>query len=131
MFVLNGVALPYVARKAFGWMFALLVFVGIGMPAQTVRAADMDAQGVLQQFSRGDDAANEQVLITQRERHTILFFMGITLLVLILTTASLGLAMALRGKQVFVAHMVCAGLTVFLAVAHAVTSIVWFYPFQK
>lgn len=62
-------------------------------------------------------------------KHKILFIMGVILLVLIFATAGFGMTMALRGKDFFVQHMLCAGATVFLAVAHAVTSIVWFYPF--
>jgi hypothetical protein len=59
-----------------------------------------------------------------------MFAMGIALLLLVIATASLGIAMALYGKQVFVAHMVCAGMSVFLSIAHAVTAIVWFFPFR-
>lgn len=65
----------------------------------------------------------------QKSQHKILFLMGASLLILILATASLGVAMALFGKEVFVAHMITAGATVFLAIAHAVTAMVWFYPF--
>ena len=66
---------------------------------------------------------------SEKWKHEILFVMGVALLVLIFLTAGLGLAMVIKGKEVFVHHMLSAGATVFLAVAHAVTSIVWFSPF--
>jgi hypothetical protein len=41
----------------------------------------------------------------------------------------LGVSMVAFGKQVFLAHMIFAGVSVFLAIVHAVTAIVWFFPF--
>lgn len=64
-----------------------------------------------------------------KQKRQILFLMGIVLLVGIFTTLSLGIAMALYNKPVFVAHMVFAGITATLALVHAVTAMVWFYPF--
>lgn len=67
--------------------------------------------------------------VTTEEKHTILFIMGSTLLVLVLTTAILGVSMAIYGKQVFMWHMISAGLTVTLALAHGIAAVVWFFPF--
>lgn len=64
-----------------------------------------------------------------KRKRQILFLMGIVLLIGIFTTLSLGIAMALYNKPVFVAHMVFAGITTTLALVHAVTAMVWFYPF--
>jgi len=64
-----------------------------------------------------------------QKKHKILFIMGICLLLGILTTAGLGLAMVLGGKPVFMWHMAIAGITVTLALAHAATAIIWFFPF--
>lgn len=64
-----------------------------------------------------------------KQKRQILFLMGIVLLIGIFTTLSLGIAMALYNKPVFVAHMVFAGITATLALVHAVTAMVWFYPF--
>ncbi len=71
----------------------------------------------------------EAVKIEDKQKHQILFIMGVLLLALILATATLGVRMALFGKQLFIPHMICAGGTVFLSLAHAVTAIVWFYPY--
>ncbi|MDO9371925.1 MAG: hypothetical protein Q7U07_04960 [Gammaproteobacteria bacterium] len=64
-----------------------------------------------------------------KQKRQILFLMGSVLLIGIFTTLSLGIAMALYNKPVFVAHMVFAGITATLALIHAVTAMVWFYPF--
>jgi hypothetical protein len=57
--------------------------------------------------------------------------MGAALLIFIIVTAALGIAMAIYGKRVFVAHMIFAGFSVTLAIAHSVVAIVWFFPFSS
>ena len=66
----------------------------------------------------------------QKFQHEVMFYMGVTLLLLVFITAGLGIAMVMLGKEVFLQHMIFAGLTVFLAVAHSVVAIVWFFPFK-
>jgi hypothetical protein len=73
--------------------------------------------------------APEELRIQEKSRHQILFAMGVVLLISLLLTAGMGISMVLLGKELFVAHMVCAGISVFLALAHSVTAVVWFYPF--
>lgn len=65
-----------------------------------------------------------------RQQHEILFIMGVILLLMIFVTAGFGLTMVLTDKKVFVFHMVFAGATVFLSLAHAVAAIVWFFPYR-
>ncbi len=67
--------------------------------------------------------------VEAQRKHKILFIMGVCLLLGIFTTAGLGLAMVLGDKPLFMWHMAIAGITVTLAIAHAVTSIIWFFPF--
>ncbi len=67
--------------------------------------------------------------IPQKEKQQIMFLLGVVLITLVLVTGGLGLAMGIYGKQVFVAHMVFAGLSVTLAIVHAIVGLVWFYPF--
>jgi len=86
-------------------------------------------RGVMEDFRRDEIILGEAVKIDDQRKHTILFIMGVTLLILIIATAGLGISMVLLDKQVFVAHMITAGLTVTLAIAHAVASMVWFFPF--
>lgn len=114
---------------------AWVLFVGLTMGAGAVMAQTESAQSsndglaVMQQFNEQAEAEGGVFKLTDKEKHQVLFVMGVTLLVLIGLTAYFGLSMGIGGKDVFVQHMVCAGLTVTLAVAHAVTSIVWFFPF--
>jgi len=93
---------------------------------QVSKNSDVQVMG---SFTRDEIVEGEAIRIADHEKRIILFIMGLSLLILVLSTAVLGVAMAIYGKQVFVAHMVVAGLTVTLAVAHAVVAIVWFFPF--
>ena len=71
----------------------------------------------------------EGLKLADKKKHLIMFSMGVPLLMFILLTAGLGIAMGMYGKPVYVPHMICAGLSVTLAIAHAVVGIVWFFPF--
>jgi len=90
--------------------------------------AHISSEAVMQQFAGDDEVAPERK-IAEKRKHEILFFMGISLLVLLFLTGTLGVAMVAFDKDVFVAHMICAGLSLTLAAAHAATSIAWFWPF--
>lgn len=90
---------------------------------------DDDSLAVMQKFNEMTEDQGGVYKVEDKRKHQILFVMGVSLLILIGLTAYFGLAMGIGGKNVFVPHMVCAGLTVTLAVAHAVTAIVWFFPF--
>jgi len=84
---------------------------------------------VMGSFTSHEIHEGEAIQISDQKKRIVLFAMGISLLVLLLTTATLGIAMVVQGKQVFVAHMIFAGLSVTLAIAHSVVAIVWFFPF--
>lgn len=109
---------------------AMLAFGGLaGAAEQSGDAGHVGDLRIVQQFNKDKDTLSDVVKVSDRERHAILFGMGIALLILLFTTAALGIAMVVYGKQVFIAHMVCAGLSVTLALAHSVAAIVWFFPF--
>lgn len=113
-------------RKCLGIaVFAVVIFGGMATGA----VAEQEGGEVLKGFTERQDAAHGVKEIEEKRKHEILFYMGIALLVGLFVTAGLGITMALYGKEVFLAHMLSAGFTVFLAVAHAVTAIVWFFPF--
>ena len=113
-------------RKCLGIvLFTVVVFGGMGTGA----SAAQEGGEVLKGFTERQDAAHGVKEIEDKRKHEILFYMGMALLVGLFVTAGLGIAMALYGKEVFLAHMLSAGFSVFLAVAHAVTAIVWFFPF--
>lgn len=116
-------------------LFAVIVAVLVSSFSTSLIAATdaeqegNDAHAVLAPFIEQEIVLGEAVAIADQQKHQILFYMGVILLLLVITTAVIGLQMALFGKQLFVSHMISAGLTVFLALAHAVTAIVWFFPF--
>lgn len=107
----------------------LCLLLPVAAVAQQEEGARDDALEIMETFNQEADAAREAHELTEQEKHRILFYMGVALLVLLVATAYLGVSMVVFGKQVFVAHMVCAGLTVTLGIAHAVAAVVWFFPF--
>jgi hypothetical protein len=84
---------------------------------------------VIQAFTSEENIESDIVDIDEKTKHIVLFAMGVPLLILLLVTGGLGIAMGVYGKPYFLAHMVCAGMSITLAIAHAVVGIVWFYPF--
>lgn len=102
-------------------------------PAQTPAQAPPAAQNgpqILEQFSQRQPQRQSGVsVIDQHERQVIMFSIGAALLALLIGTASVGIAVAVFGKQLFLVHMILAGLTVTLALVHVVVGMVWFYPF--
>ncbi len=85
------------------------------------------AEAVMQQFA-GDVEVSPQRKIETERKHQILFLMGVSLLVLLLITGTLGIAMVAFGKDVFLPHMIFAGLSLTLAAVHSATAIAWFWP---
>jgi len=94
----------------------------------SVNLHDAPSAKVLQQFNQVDETVAPERAISVHRKHQVLFWMGSALLLLILLTAGFGIAMGVFGKDVFVWHMLCAGLASTLAIAHAVVAFVWFYP---
>ncbi len=88
-----------------------------------------DTLEIMESFNQQAISEAEEFELTDKEKHKILFFMGVALLVLLCTTAYMGVSMVVFNKEVFVPHMICAGLTVTLGLAHAVAAVVWFFPF--
>jgi hypothetical protein len=88
-----------------------------------------DSAQILQAFNRQHRDAEHAKSITDKDKGRIMFLLGVVLVTLVLITGGLGIAMGLYGKPVFVAHMVFAGLSITLAIVHAIVGLVWFYPF--
>jgi hypothetical protein len=115
---------------------AWLLLVVLILPLAAVVAAETrgtaeeaSSAEVLQAFTNQDAEESDIVTVDDKTKRIVMFAMGVPLLILLLATAALGVAMGIYGKPVFVVHMVCAGLSLCLAIAHAVAGIVWFYPF--
>jgi len=119
---------------------SLLRFIGVillaslsmlsAFPAHAENANQAgDSAQILQAFNRQHREAEHAKSITDKDKQRIMFLLGVALITLVLITGGLGIAMGLYGKPVFVAHMVFAGLSITLAIVHAIVGLVWFYPF--
>jgi hypothetical protein len=84
---------------------------------------------VMQGFTQHEDKATGVISVKEKTKRLVMFVMGVPLLLFLAATVILGIAMGVYGKQVFVAHMICAGLSMTLAIAHAIVGLVWFFPF--
>lgn len=88
-----------------------------------------DSAQIMREFNQQHIDAERAKSITDKDKQRIMFFLGVTLITLVLITGGLGIAMVVYSKPVFVAHMIFAGLSITLAFVHAIVGIVWFYPF--
>jgi len=110
----------------------LLLSLLNAMPASAQEATQKHVDDTLEVMEVFNQKAIEEAKsfeLTDDEKHQILFVMGVLLLVLLCATAYLGINMVVFNKDVFVSHMISAGLTVTLGLAHAVAAIVWFFPY--
>ncbi len=110
-----------------GWMLAGAPVALAASGAGTGAAPGSSIQ-ILQSFGNQDEGGVLDIPV--KRRHEVLFWMGLALLVLVLATGGLGIAMGVFGKEVFVWHMLLAGLSMTLAVAHAIVAVVWFWPYK-
>lgn len=115
-------------RRAMRLLLSVLLALSAVLPAHAAEAGPgNEGAQVLQSFEKAQPAA--VIDETLRTRHKVMFLLGIPLLVLLLITGALGIATGLFGKPLFVLHMLFAGLSVTLAIVHAIVGLVWFYPF--
>ena len=119
----------FLSRAAL-WIFSTLLLVGA---VSTSQAADNSPRGesakVLEAFEQQASQIKIDRPSTIQKKHLTMFLLGVPLLILLLITGALGIAMGVYGKQVFVLHMISAGLTITLAFVHAIVGVIWFYPF--
>ncbi len=117
--------------RAFGAMLLLAtLFVGPGAaPAHAADSAQpVNGAQVLEEFDR-QQTQRVKSTVSDHDKQVIMFAMGVPLVILLLITGGLGIATGVYGKQLFIAHMIFAGLTLTLALAHVIVGLVWFYPF--
>lgn len=107
------------------WMMLNLLSAPI-YAAEKPDGGNSNAQ-VMEAFNQAN-AERGKHQISNARKQQVMFIMGITLLAFIITTVSLGVAMVVFAKPVFVAHMIFAGFSLTLAIAHAIVAIVWFFP---
>lgn len=114
-------------------IFILLMLFAVSfIPAAQAVEAEKPNNGtqVLEAFDRQQVLrVNQASDLSDHKKHLIMFLMGVPLLILLLITGGLGIATGVYGKHLFIQHMVFAGLTITLALAHVIAGLVWFYPF--
>jgi hypothetical protein len=111
-------------------MLAAMLSILCVLPAHAEDAPqEGESAQILQAFNKQHREAEHAKAITDKDKQRVMFLLGVSLLTLVLITGGLGIAMGLFGKSVFVAHMIFAGLSMTLAVVHAIVGIVWFFPF--
>jgi hypothetical protein len=123
-------------RNPSGLMFlcmSLVIVLAVSF-APSARAADEkqadNGTAVLEAFDRQQvQRVNQASELSDHKKHMIMFMLAVPLLLLLIITGGLGIATGVYGKQLFIPHMIFAGLTVTLALAHAIAGLVWFYPF--
>ena len=98
--------------------------------AQSSGGDSSNGIALLEDFDRQQNQrVNGASQLTDHFKRVIMFSMSLRLFLLLLITGGLGIATGVYGKKLFIPHMVFAGLTVTLALAHAIAGIVWFFPF--
>jgi hypothetical protein len=114
------------------WL-ALCLLLPAHMPACLADAAPPTSSNgaqILEEFGRLQPQRPARATsIAEHERQVIMFSIGGVLLILLLSTASVGIAVAVFGKPLFLVHMILAGLTVTVAIVHVIVGLVWFFPF--
>ena len=124
-----GTFFPSYAIQLLAVLLLLFCIAGPGAAQSEAEPQDASSAAVMEAFNQQALENARAFELTEQDKHQILFIMGVALLVLLGATAYFGIRMGISGKDVFVQHMLCAGLTLTLAIVHAVTSIVWFFPF--
>ena len=113
------------------WLVTAVLFLICAIP--TALADDNEQKGdsakVMEAFEQQASKINIDKPSTIQKKHLTMFLLGVPLLILLLITGALGIAMGIYGKQVFMLHMISAGLTITLAFVHAIVGVIWFYPF--
>jgi len=115
--------------RSYALIFMLLLLPQGALAEAVAPSSTASAERMMQHYTEQQDEISAERKISIRSKHEVLFWMGAGLLTGLLLTAFFGIGMGVLGKDWFVPHMICAGLTVSLGLAHAVTAFVWFWPY--
>jgi hypothetical protein len=113
-----------------GLLVMFLISPCVSAAAQSTDSSQANGVRMLEQFDQQQvKKVKDTGAISQHEKQVIIFAMGAPLAILLLITGGLGIATGVYGKELFVPHMIFAGLTITLAFAHVIVGLVWFFPF--
>jgi predicted phage tail protein len=117
-------------RRSIAVVLAALLSILCVLPAHAEDASpEGESARILQAFNKQHQNTERDKAVSAKEKQQIMFLLGVALITLVMITGGLGIAMGIYNKAVFVPHMVFAGLSMTLAVVHAIVGIVWFFPF--
>ncbi|WP_297448215.1 hypothetical protein [Ferrovum sp.] len=119
-----------------GWslLTGMLFILGLALfgpaLAAPVAAQNPNAVQVMEAFQKQQGDKDDGVTpVDDHKKKIIMFIMGGPLILMVLVTGVLGIGMGIYGKPWFVPHMIMAGLTMTLALVHAIVGVAWFFPF--
>jgi hypothetical protein len=111
------------------WLGFGLTPLAMADEAQQAEMSRGDGVKVMEAFARQDEQQQQAGAVAEHTKKVVMFLLGVPLVLLLIATGVMGVGMAVYGKPWFIPHMICAGLSITLALAHAVVGMVWFYPF--
>ncbi len=117
------------AARALFFLAALFLVSGVPLAQAAEQGRETNGAQVLEAFGRQQVQRVNESAVSDHNKQIIMFAMGVPLVILLLITGGLGVATGVYGKQLFIPHMIFAGLTLTLALAHVIVGLVWFYPF--
>lgn len=113
-----------------GLLVMFLISPCVAVAAQSTDNSQANGVRMLEQFDQQQvKKVKDTGAISEHEKQVIIFAMGAPLAILLLITGGLGIATGVYGKELYVPHMIFAGLTITLAFAHVIVGLVWFFPF--
>ena len=111
-------------------LLLLMLSKGLAYAEVAPGATNENAIQMMQDFDKVNSQKSDGVTpIGDKRRHQIMFYLGIPLVIMLLTTAGMGIGIGVYGKPWFKYHIILAGLTATLAIIHMIVGWAWFYPF--
>jgi uncharacterized ion transporter superfamily protein YfcC len=121
-------------RGVWHFLTGMMFILGLALFRPALAAPDApqnpNAVQVMEAFQKQHGDKDDGVTpVDDRKKKIIMFIMGVPLILMVLVTGVLGIGMGIYGKPWFVPHMIMAGLTMTLALVHAIVGVAWFFPF--
>lgn len=129
----KGKSLIWVLARLLSRIVLLLLLLTKGAAYAEVApgASNENSIQMMQEFGKEANSQKSDGVtpIADKRRHQIMFYLGMPLVIMLLTTAGMGIGIGVYGKPWFKYHIVLAGLTATLAIIHMIVGWAWFYPF--